>query len=382
MGYVNIRVQAGKQGAGRGKIGVAKEMRYVLKLFKSKHSSILGVDISSTSVKILEISSDGDQYCVEHYCTAALPESSVEGNAIKDLDAVAKTIKTAVMAAQFTCKSVACAVPDSLAICKIIQVNEGLNQQEIEELVIMEAEKYIPYPIDEINIDFNVIGPSPKNSAMLDVLIVASRAENVNNRIEVMTRAGLELNIVDVESYAIERAANLLKADLPSGGEKKNIAIIDIGSVYTRLFVLHGMKIIFSREEEFGTKQLIDAVMQRYNMKREDALKGVDEGSLPEDYEQEILQPFKESILLQVKRALQFFFSSSHHTFVDHIVLAGGVAKQPGIAVLLQEYVNIPTIVANPFANMTFAKKVNREAITQDSSLLMVACGLALRRIE
>lgn len=357
-------------------------MRYVLKLFKSKYRSILGIDISSTSVKILEISLDGDQYCVEHYCTAVLPENSVEGNAIKDIDAVAKTIKNAVSEAHLSCKYVACAVPDSLAISKIIQVNEGMNQYEIEEMVVMEAEKYIPYPIDEINIDFSVIGPSTKNSAMVDVLIVASRAENVNNRIEVMTRAGLELGIVDVESFAIERAAHLLKADLPSGGEKKNIAIIDIGSVYTRLFVLHGMKIIFSREEEFGSKQLIDAVMQRYNLNREEALKGVDEGSLPPDYEQEILQPFNESILLQVKRVLQFFFSSSQHTFVDHIVLAGRVAKQRGVVTLLQEYVNVPTIVANPFANMTFAKNVNREAISQDSSLLMVACGLALRRIE
>ena len=354
----------------------------MLKLFKSKHRSILGIDISSTSVKILEISSNGEQYRVEHYSSAVLPENVMEGNTIKDVQAVTKSVKKLFTEAKLNCKQVACAVPDSAAISKIIQVNNGLNQQEIEEMVVTEADKYIPYPIAEINIDFNVIGPSTKNSTLQDVLIVASRAENVSLRAEVMTTAGLEPVIIDVESYAIERAAQLLKAELPSGGEKKNIAIIDIGAVFTHLFVLHGMKIIFSREEEFGSKQLLDAVMQRYNIKRDEALSGIEQGSLPTDYKEEVLQPFNESILLQVKRSLQFFFSTSHHTFVDHIILAGGVAKQPGIAQLLQEHINIPTSIANPFLHMDFAKTVNREMIMQDAPMLMVACGLAMRHIE
>jgi type IV pilus assembly protein PilM len=306
----------------------------------------------------------------------------MEGNVIKDIDAVAGCIKKIIASAHFNCKLAACAVPESSAISKIIQINDGLTEQEIEELVIIEADKYIPYPIDEINVDFNVIGPSPKNSAMLDVLIVASRSENVSNRVEVMNRAGLVAKVVDVESYAVERACQLLKADLPSGGDKKNIAIIDIGAAYTHLFVLHGMKIIFSREEEFGGKQLIDAVVDHYGMPPAEAIVAIEQGTLPEDYTNDVLHPFTELILLQVKRALQFFFSTSHHTFVDHIILAGGIAKLPNIAQLLQEHINIPTSIANPFAQMSLSKKVNRDIITNDSPMLMVACGLALRQIE
>ena len=351
-------------------------------LFKSQHSSILGIDISSTSVKILELSKTGEQYCVEGYGRAIMPENAMEGNVIKDIDAVANSIKNILTAEGLTCKQAACAVPESSAISKIIQINDGLSMQEMEELVIVEADKYIPYPIDEINVDFSVLGPSVKNSAMLDVLIVASRSENVSNRVEVINRAGLLAKVVDVESYAVERASQLLRPELPAGGDKKNIAIIDIGAAYTHLFVLHGMKIIFSREEEFGGKQLIDAVVQRYSMQRQEAVTALEQGSLPEDYVDEVLQPFKELILLQVKRALQFFFSTSHHTFVDHIILAGGVAKLPNIALLLQEHINIPTSIANPFAHMGLAKNVNREIITNDSPMLMVACGLALRQIE
>ena len=197
-----------------------------------------------------------------------------------------------------------------------------------------------------------------------------------------ITQAGLVPKVVDVESYAIERALQLFRTELPAGGDKKNIAFFDVGAVYTHLFVLHSMKIIFSREEEFGGKQLIDLVMQHYSMERQEALEAIEQGTLPEDYADEVLQPFKELILLQVKRSLQFFFSTSNYTFVDHIILAGGMANLPGIAQLLQEQINIPTSIANPFAHMSLAKTVNRENITKDAPMLMVACGLALRQIE
>ena len=331
-------------------------------------------------MEILEISSTNDQHRVEGYGSASLPENAMEGSVIKDAEAVANTIKALLVKSNISCKHAAVAVPDSSAISKVIQINDGLSEQEIEELVIMEADKYIPYPIDEVNIDFNVLGPSLKNSAMLDVLIVASRAENVTSRVDVITLAGLEPKIVDVESYAVERAAQLLASELPAGGEKKNIAIIDIGAVYTHLFVLHGMKMIFSREEEFGGKQLINSVVQHYGISTSEALLGIEQGNLPEDYTNELLQPFRESIVLQTKRALQFFFSTSQYTYVDYILLAGGVARQPGLAQLLQEHINIPTSVVKPFDRMDLAKGVERDIITRDSPMLMVACGLALRQ--
>ena len=354
----------------------------MLKLFKSKHRPILGIDISSTSVRILEISGSDDDYCVDAYAHEDLPESAMEGNRVKDAQVVADIIKKLLNTHVFSSKNAAIAVPDSLAISKVIQINDGLNEQEIEEVVVTEADKYIPYPIDEINIDFNVLGVSAKNSAMLDVLIVASRSENVSNRVEAINGSGLAAKIVDVESYAVERAAQLMLSDLPAKGDKKNIAILDIGAVYTHLFILHSMKIIFAREEEFGGKQLVDSVMQQYGMQRHDAMVAMEQGSLPADYDDNVLQPFKELILLQVKRALQFFFSSSNHTFVDHIVLAGGVAKLPGVAQLIQEQINIPTTIADPFAHMRFSKMVDRDAISYDSSKLMIACGLALRQSE
>lgn len=354
----------------------------MLKLFKPKHRSILGIDISSFAVKILEISGTHNSLCVEGYGYELLPANALDGNVIKDIDAVADCIKRVIMKSKLSSKQVAVAVPDSAVISKVVQMNDGLTDQEMEELVVIEADKYIPYPIDEINLDFEIQGHSAKNSAMLDVLIVASRAENVNSRVEAITRAGLEAKVVDVESYAVERMAQLFSKDLPAGGQDKIIPIIDIGAHYTHLFVLKNMRLIFSREEKFGGMQLIDAIAERYNMTIEQAITAKNDNQLPADYESEVLEPFKEMVLLQVKRTLQFFYSTSQHNDVDHVLLAGGVARQPGLAALIQEQLNVPTTVANPLLSMSLGKNVQVDTINEDAPSLITACGLALRNIE
>ena len=342
-------------------------------------SSLIGVDISSSSVKILEISKVGDQYCVENYAKDKLQESVFDGIAIKDIDALAKSIKSLLTKANIKSKKVACAVPEVLAISKVIQINNQLTNKEIEEYIFSEADKYIPYPIDEINIDFNILGKSTKNSNTQDVLLVATRKENINCRIDLMARAGLVLKIVDVEPYAIERAAQLLIPDLIGYGENKIIAIIDIGNNYTNTFILNNMKNIYSRQEEFGLKNLIDAIVQKYKMKPEEAIFALEQGGLPEDYTVEILRPFKEQVLMHVKRSLQFFFSTFNHQVVDQIVLAGNSAKIRDLSLDLHEFINIPTLIANPFAHMRINNKINRFVLTNDAPTLMIACGLALK---
>jgi type IV pilus assembly protein PilM len=354
----------------------------VLKLFKPKHRSILGIDISSFAVKILEISGSSGELCVEGYGYELLPSKALDGNVIKDIDAVADCIKRVIAKSKLSSKQVALAVPDSAVISKVVQLNDGLTDQEMEELVVIEADKYIPYPIDEINLDFEIQGHSAKNSALLDILIVASRAENVNSRVEAVTHAGLETKVVDVESYAVERAAQLLAKDLPAAGQDKIVPIIDIGASYTHLFVLNNMKLIFSREEKFGGMQLIESIAERYNMTLEEAFLAKNENTLPDDYESLVLEPFKEMVLLQIKRTLQFFYSTSQHSFVDHILLAGGVARQPGLAALIQEQLNVPTTVANPLSSMSIGKNVHVDSLNIDAPSLLVACGLALRNVE
>ncbi len=354
----------------------------MLSRIKPKQQSILGIDISSSSVKIIQISSNGhEKRTIEAYGSLELPESALEGAVIKDVDLVAKIVRNVIAMSQFTTKQVVMAVPDALAISKVVQVSEGLSETDIEELVVIEGKKFIPYPIDEISIDFNVLGPSAKNSALQDVLIVASRAENVNSRVEVARLAGLEAVVIDVESYAVERAMWLIRNDLVSFGEKKVVAVIDVGAVYSHLFVLQNMKVIYSRDEQFGAKQLIEAIVQHYGLSTADATLAVLQNTSLENYQTLILQPFIEKFFIQVKRALQFFFSNSQNNLVDQIVLVGGIARQGGIAHLLQEYINIPTIIGNPIAGLNLSNKIDIDKIHRESYSLITACGLALRNV-
>ncbi len=352
----------------------------MLKLFHTKHRSIIGIDISSTSVKILELSGHGDDFQVLCYASGELPKNSIENSVIKDIEAVGQCIKKLINDNPFQGRRVALAVPDAAVISKVVQINDGLNEAEMEELVILEADKFIPYAIDEINLDFEVVGTSAKNSAMLDVLVVASRAENISSRVDAVSNAGLKAIIMDVESYAVERVINVLRRGLPAEGKDKIIAIIDIGAIYSHLFVLDGMKMIFSREEEFGGKQLSDAIAVHYGMTVDEANAARKAGTLAEDYQEKVLNPFIETLLLQVKRTLQFFYSTGNHNTIDYILLAGGVANIPNLASLMQKRTGIETSIANPFAHMTIGPVVNQAQLYNDATTLMVACGLALRQ--
>lgn len=362
--------------------GRFKGIKNILQLLQPQHRSILGIDITSTAVKILEISSKTGELVIESYGHAILPPNAMDGNVIKDLDAVSQCIKKIVGRLHTPCKQAALAVPDAAIISKVVQINEDLNEEEMEELIVAEADKYIPYPIEEINLDFEVLGHSRKNPHLLDVLIVASRAENVSQRVGVAAAAGLDIVVVDVESYAVERAAQRIVLSLPILGKDKTIAIVDIGTCYTHLFVLHRMKLVYSREEKFGEKQLIGSIAERYKMTLEEVMIARNKNELPSNYETEVLDPFKENILLQIKRTLQFFYSTNQAGDVDHILLAGGLARLPGLVGLVKDQLGKTATIANPLSYMIPSKKIHLDAINNDAPALMVACGLALRNIE
>lgn len=350
----------------------------MLKLFKPKHQSILGIDISAASVKIIELGGSADQRHVVDYGSEPLPAHALDGHVIKDVDAVANSIRRLISRGSFQTKLASVAVRDSAVISKTIQINDGLADSELEELIVMDADKYIPFPIEEVNMDFVVLGPSAKNASKLDVLIVASRSENISSRVDAITKAGLQLKIVDVESYAIERAVKLLVNDLPSQGQGKVIAVMDIGSNLSNLCVLQNMKMIYTREEDFGGEQLLKDIVQHYAVSFDEAVRMRQEDTLPDDYETAVLAPFIELLILQIKRSLQFFFSTTHCEFVDHIFLAGGVAMLPDLANQVSESLKVPSSVANPLQRMSVPKKLG----DINGSSLMIACGLALRGVE
>lgn len=354
----------------------------MLTLWRSKQPSMLGIDIGSSCVRVLELAKKGEAYFVKAYARSPIPEDAVDGKNIKAPEAISRVLRQIIKDNKIKTRKAAIAVPDSSVITKIIQLESDLNDDEAEELVILEADKYIPYPIDEVSIDFEYIGPSAQGGPLHDVLVVASRTENVNSRVDLFADSGLEISVVDVGSYAIERTCQLFKNELINRGENSIVAVFDIGEIYTQLTVLHNMKTIFSREEVFGGKQLSDELVKRYDLSIENANRAKISGGLPEDYVEDILEPFKEMVCLQIRRALQFFFSVSENNTVNEILLAGGSSLLPGLPEKVSSVLGVPTKLVDPVANMGVAKGINLQAISRDSSALMLACGLAMRTFE
>ncbi len=346
--------------------------------FGKKASTLLGVDISSTSVKILQLSAVGNSYRVENYVIRSLPANSVVEKNISDIDAVGECIGAAVSILKPSVKDAAVAVAGSAVITKTIEMNAALTDSEMENQIVVEADQYIPYPLDEVSIDFERQQLSERNPELVEVLLAACRRENVDSRVTALEIGGLTAKVVDIEAYAIERAYTLLVEQLGSD-EDQTVAIVDIGSMMTTLNVILQGKTIYTREQMFGGNALSEEVQRRFGLSAVEAETAMKRGGLPEEYELEILGPFKETVVQQVSQTLQFFFSSSHYNEVDHILLAGGVAAIEGLADLVQESLSTPVTVANPFDGLQIGSKVNESMLENDAPSLLIAAGLAMR---
>ena len=342
---------------------------------------LIGVDISSTAVKLLQLARTGDRYRVEHYAVEPLPPNAVVEKNLVEVEAVGEAIRRAVARSGSRIKHAAAAVSGSSVITKVIPMPADLGEDDLESQIELEAVNYIPYPIEEVNLDFEVMGPMPGNSEMVQVLLAASRSENVEARASALELGGLTAKVIDVEAFAIENAYALMAGSLnvPRDGLA---ALVDVGATMTTLNVLRGGRSIYTRENVFGGKQLTDEVMRRYSLSYEEAGLAKRQGGLPESYEIEVLDPFKEAMVQQVSRLLQFFYAGSEFNRVDQVVLAGGCASLVGLPEMVEEQLGVPTVVANPLAQMTLGPRVQAHALAQDAPALMIATGLALRSFD
>lgn len=345
-------------------------------LFGKKAASVVGIDISSTAVKLIELRQQSGRYRVEAYASEPLPPNAVVEQSINNDEAVGEAIKKALARSRSNAKQAAIAVAGSSVITKTIKMNDGLNDEEMDVQVRAEADQYIPYPLDEVALDWERQSQSSDNT--VDVLLAACRLETVERRRDAVEYAGLNAEVMDVEAFCVERAFALLGRQLEDE-TAETVAIIDIGATMTTLNVLHEGKSIYTREQLFGGKQLTEDIMRRYGMSEEEASQAKLEGTLSDDYDLEVLEPFKQGVVQQVSRSLQFFYSSSQFNEVDAVVLAGGTSSIAGLDSLVQDELGIPTVVANPFIDMTLSSKVSATMLANDAPALVMACGLAMR---
>ena len=354
-----------------------------LDIFKPKAPPLFGMDISSSAVKMVELADAGKSgYRVDRYAIEPLTKDSVIDGNIANLESVAETVRRCWKKLATRTKNVAMALPTAAVITKKIIVPAGLREEELEYQVEGEANQYIPFALDEVNLDFQVIGPAPSSAEEVEVLIAASRKEKVEDRVAVAEAAGLKALVMDVESYAMQTAFELIRQQLPSEGRDQNVAVVDIGAAIMNITVLRNDQAVYTREQAFGGNQLTQDIARHYGLSPEEAENAKRSGGLPDSYDTEVLRPFMESAALEIQRAMQFFFTSTQYNSVDHILLTGGTSTLPGLEDVVSTRARINAMIANPFANMSISPRIQLKRLISDAPALMIACGLAMRRFD
>jgi type IV pilus assembly protein PilM len=352
-------------------------------LFVRKHRPLLGLDITTSSVKLIELVTGGGQYRVESYAAEPTPANAINEKTIVDAEAVGEAIRRAVKRSGAKSKEVAIAISGDAAITKIIQMPRNLRGADLEAQVQLQADQYIPFPMDEVSYDFEVIGPSEKDAESIDVLLVATRTENVEQRQAAVNAAGLVARIVDVEAFALENACKLMTHQMPDGGIDRTIAVADFGASSTTFSVLKNLRVVYTRDFAFGGQQLTEEIMRTYGLSMEEAGRAKKEGGLPGNYQAEVLDPFIDDMTQQVSRSLQFYLASgSGREQPEKLLICGGCANIPGVADVIASRVGISAERGDPLGQMKLSSRAKAQAVGRDATALLTACGLALRSFD
>ncbi len=342
---------------------------------------MLGLDISSSSVKLVELGQDKAGTLVLERCAIEpLERGWISDGNIEKFDEVAEAVRRVVRKSGTKTKNVAMALPPSAVITKKIVLPGGMSDPELELQVEIEANQYIPFPLDEVSLDFCVVGPSANSTGDIEVLIAASRKEKVQDIQGLAEAAGLKPVIVDVESYASRLATSRLIENLPKKGLDSIVALFEVGALTTSMQVIRNDEVLYDRDQAFGGAQLTQLIVRQYGFSLEEAESKKRNGELPDDYQSSVLNPFVESMVHEIGRALQFFFTSTPHNKVDCVMLAGGSAALPGLTAAVTKHTTFACSLVNPFVGMEIGDGVRLNKMTREAPSYLTACGLALRR--
>lgn len=350
-------------------------------LLGQKHPPMIGLDISSSSVKLVELGrTAGGDLMLERFASEPFEKGWITDGQIEKFDEVAAAVKRVVTKSGSRTKQVVMAMPQSAVITKKIMLPAGLRDEEMEVQVESEANQYIPFSLDEVSLDFCVIGPSPTSAGDVEVLIAASRKDRVQDRQGLAEAAGLKPAVLDIESHASRLAMSRIVAALPNEGKDALVALFEIGADTTSLKVLRDDEMLYDRDQAFGGAQLTQLISRQYGFSFEEAEAKKLAGDLPEDYEGLILRPFVDSLSQEIGRALQYFFTSTPHHKVHYVMLAGGTATLPGLKDRVTELTGFASQVVNPFEHMKLGPAVRESALRREAPSYLTACGLAMRR--
>jgi len=349
------------------------------KLWKKNTAMMVGIDIGSHAVKAVLLSQGSNGYIIEDYAIEPMARGAVIDREIQDIEAVGNVIIKIRQNISLKAKDAAAAVSGQTVITKIIYMDVALSEEELASQIEIEADSLIPYPLDEVSLDFETLDINESDPSKVNVLLSAARTESIEARVAALETGDFNAKVIDVESYAVSRSHDLCLSQLPEDAAEKVVAIVDIGATMTLFSATKAGKHIYSRDQMFGGEQYTRSIVSYYNKSFEDAELAKISNDLPPNYTFEVLAPFHTILMQQIRRAIQMFLTSSGADKVDYLVISGGSALIDGVEKLLTDELGVHTIIANPFNNMEMSTAIDEEALAQVAPQLMVATGLALR---
>ena len=346
-------------------------------LFAKKSSNVLGIDIGSKYVKAVELSAIQGVLQVVSYAYEPIIGQAINDREIKDFDAVSRALKKVSMAMKSKNKNIAIAVAGGAVISKIIHMDQHQSDFELENQIEIEADSLIPYPLEEVYLDFERLKLSTTHLDKVEVLLTAAHKDIVDSRLTLVRESKYAPQIVDTETNALANAFLLQNPD-----SEAPQCLVNIGASLLQLCVIQGGEVIYAKEHNFGLNKLVSDIALINNTDEQSIESQLHTNSLPEEQLREPLNMYITTLQQQLDRALQMYVNSTHKALPSKISLAGGISRLHKISELLSVDWPYECALFDPFLNIALSDKISRTSLQAMKSQLAIATGLASRSIQ
>lgn len=345
-----------------------------------RKKGLIGLDIGSSSIKLVELRESQNTYKLENLGIAPLPPEAIVDGALMDSVTIIDAIRQLVIDSKTKTKDAVTSVSGHSVIVKKITL-PLMSVPELEESIQWEAERYIPFDINDVNIDFQIFGSTPENPEVMDVVLVAAKKDIVNDYVSVVIESGLNPVIIDVDAFAIE---NMLSANYEVQKEE-TVAMVNVGASITNINILKGNMTAFTRDIFKGGNQITDEIQRQLHIDYEEAEKikvGSKIDAVSQPVIQEVLKSASESLANEIGNSIEFYQSTTTYEKIEKLFLSGGGSKTKDLDIILQQVTGIPVEIVNPFKKIEYTgKSIDLEYLREIGPMMAVGVGLATRKV-
>ena len=341
-------------------------------------TELIGIDFGSSSIKAMGISNGKGTYQIEAVAEIPIPRGLITENRIEDPSKITTVIKQIQKNFPSNYQGAAIAVTGSDVITKVMQVNADLDELELEAQIELEAESTIPFPLDEVYIDFEILNVNEADNTLNDVLVSAARKEQVISQSECVNESGLKTTVVDIASHALARATELVFSE---DDFNRGIAVVDIGASQMTLNILHKGNVIFTRSKNHGGSVCTEMMMERYGYSFQEAEKMKVDNNLPEGCDLDIISPYINMTVNHLRFDLRMFSNAPNKTDISKLIITGGGQLMSELVEQLEDELEMKVEVADPYLGFEYKNEADRDLLNKNGGKYMMALGLALRGV-